>query len=686
MLIYKKIGRYISSVQEYAALHSFVFPISLLVLTLATYGVFIFALGFYWDDWPPILLSHIVDKSAVWNYFFFDRPFQSWTYYLLFPVCGDSTFAWQLSAILFRWTAALALYFTFLRIFPRQKNLFQWATVLFVVFPGFADQYSAVSFGSHFIVYTVFGLSLLTMVLAIQNKNRFWIFFLISLALTAIHLFTMEYFVGLEIIRPVLIFILLKNRDDSKRIFIKTLKYFLPYFAILTFFLYWRMVLYPQALGGNHESNYPFLIADFLKNPGTTLFTFLQIIESDLRFLFLTSWTDRLWPIEWPVQRITYWLSLFVGMIITGLYFIVQKSKETFLIEIKEAWKNIGIGFLIIFFGMFPVWSTLRQITLGKWSDRFGLAAIFGVTLILSTLLYAFFQNSKVRNTLFILLTLLSISFQIQNGNDYRKDFIRQQDFYTQLKWRIPGLEPGTALYSPTIPTGKESEYSYSAGINLLYGNSPDPVLDYWMTGPRYFSPDTLVDDRSIEIKQGLRIFQFKGSASKIVSIHMPETGCLWVVDSNYSTINSLVPIEEFWLYDDFSRQDLIVDEINPVNGLSAIFDFNSHSNWCFYFEKGDLAQSKGRYEEAISYYEQAMENKLVPLESIEYMPFIKAYVGENRIEDALSLTRKSFAKPSYAKPVLCQYWKDYLEQNSNVTNASIEEVYNSNNCSSVLH
>ena len=134
-----------------------IFPLVLLVFSLVSYGVFIANLGFYWDDWPPILLSHLPQKSLVWDYFIYDRPFQSWTYYLLFPICRDSALLWQLSAILARWTAAVTLFYSFLQVFPRQKNLLQWAAVLFVVFPGFADQNSSVSFGSHFMVYTVFG-------------------------------------------------------------------------------------------------------------------------------------------------------------------------------------------------------------------------------------------------------------------------------------------------------------------------------------------------------------------------------------------------------------------------------------------------------------------------------------------------------------------------------------------------
>ena len=215
-----------------------VFAIGLLVFAFVTHGIFIFKLGFYWDDWPPLLLSHLPDKHQIWQYFLFDRPFQSWTYYFLFPVCKDSAVCWQFSAIFFRWTAALLFYLAFLRIFPRQKTVLQWSAILFVVFPGFSNPYSSVSFGSHFIVYSIFAASLLTLVIGLQNKRLAWFLLPVSYLLTAIHLFTLEYFVGLEVLRLCIIFYLTFIPEKSKKSLLRFLLHIAPYLAILAIFLY----------------------------------------------------------------------------------------------------------------------------------------------------------------------------------------------------------------------------------------------------------------------------------------------------------------------------------------------------------------------------------------------------------------------------------------------------------------
>lgn len=660
------------------------FPILLLLLAVGTYGVFIFSLGFYWDDWPPILLSHIKNKAAIWQYWSYDRPFQSWTYYLLFPICRDSTIAWQLSAIIFRWSSGLFLYLTFLRLFPVQRIVLQWAAMLFIVFPGFSNQYSSVSFGSHFIAYTVYGLSLFTMVLAFQRKKQFWIFFPLSILFQGVQLFTMEYFVGLEALRPVVLWLVLNNsKEKPLKKFRKVLVYWLPYLVVLGVYIFWRLKLFPQAMGGSLDDNYPYLLLDILKTPVDTLSAFFQIVYRDLKFVLVTIWTDRLLPDDLYLKSITLWLSLAIGFALIWLIrrLLLNKQEDPAYVISKDHIKgNIIVSLVIFLFGSFPVWSTLREITVGKWSDRFVLPVMFGVTLLITTILFAIIKDFKTRSVFLIFLTGLSIGYQIRVGNDFRKDFINQQQFYTQLKWRIPDLEPGTAVYSPGTPTIKEADYSYTMGINLLYsGNDVAPDFDYWFIGPRYVSPSTLLNDPAYAIQNELRNFKFEGTPSKVVAVHFPSSGCLWVIDPYYSLYTTKVP--NFPLYGKLTNQDLILENDGKDNGLSKIVDFNPQNSWCYFFEKGDLAQSKGQFEKSVAFYEEAIAKGLAPSEAIEYLPFVKAYASLDQIDDAVLLTEMAFKLPDTAQPVLCRFWNDFIITKPALTLSKIDRVYNKESC-----
>lgn len=660
------------------------FPLVLLGLALVTYGVFIASLGFYWDDWPPLVFTHMADKSAVWQYFTYDRPFQSWTYYLQLPICRDSAFCWQLSVILFRWTAALALYFTFLKLFPGQKRLLQWVSALFLVYPGFSAQYASVAFGSHFLDYTVFGLSLLTMVLALKDRKRFWIFYPLSLVLTAVSLFTMEYFVGLEALRPVLIFLALSGTGEKKgKILARTLIFWSGFLIVFGIYLYWRMVLYPATMGGGTGDNYPYIFQSLLKAPGDTLSALLTTIYTDLRFVLLSAWTDRLLPVEIDLQRLTHWLALFIGLaaalIVAVLVSRNGKTENDSKAETSPA-AHLLLGAYIVIVSLVPIWSTLRLATVGKWSDRFAIPAMWGAALIAATMILAFIQPRKIQQILLVVLVGLSAAFQIRTGNEYRLDFERQQRFYSQLKWRIPSLQPDTFLYAPTMPATREADYSFTAGINLLYsGDQINPSFDYWFSGPRYYDVNDLLKDPSAELTASLRSFHASAKASDMVGVYMPATGCLWVVDPYYSQISE--GIDDFTAYGKLTNQDRILEADNGVNGLSNIFDFASHDSWCYYFEKGDLAQSKGKWQEAISYYEQAMQNKLVPSEGIEYLPFVKAFVMNGDLDQGISLSQAALDKSYLVKPPLCALWHDLAESDSKISLTFISPVYNADLC-----
>lgn len=692
-MISLKFNSITGGIKRFLSTNPISFPITLLFVSLVTYGVFISSLGFYWDDWPPIFVSHIAEKSAFWKYFRYDRPFQSWTYYFLSFICRDSTFTWQLAAILFRWTAGLTLYYSFLQVFPRARDMLRWAAVLFVVFPGFADQYASVAFSSHLLVYTVFGASLLSMLLAIKSKRFFWVFFPISLLLTAVHLFSMEYFVGLEALRPVLIYIYLrKNRENGRGVFSSTLIRWFPYLVLLIIYLYWRIAIYPASMAGEGSDNFPRLFSALVASPKDTLVAFATTMASDLRFLFITIWTDRLVPEVLPFERITFWLSLVVGFGASfgvGYILYLEKHEDTSELSKKDFARILGIALLIVFFGLLPAWSTYRQITLGKWSDRYSLAAIFGVALFFSAFLHALSQKLKLRTIVLAMMVGLSISFQVQTANDYRKDFSRQQNFYQQLSWRAPGLEPGTTLYSINVPANKEADYSFTMGINLLYSTDKlNTDLEYWFTTPRYYDPELLYGNPGTPIIHRLRTLEFEGTASNLLSINMPETGCLWVVDEYYPILQKELDVQaeitdspNYLIYSRISNPEVIKSAGLPGNNLSRIIDFSPQETWCYYFEKADLAQSKGDFNTAAELYEETVDLGLEPVEGVEYLPFIKAYNALGNVESAVKLTDLMFTKSYFTKPMMCQFWHDTITNNREISISTINQVYNAENC-----
>ena len=51
------------------------FPLALLALLVLSFGLLIPWLGFYWDDWPAIMVARLQGIGGYWAFYQIDRPF-----------------------------------------------------------------------------------------------------------------------------------------------------------------------------------------------------------------------------------------------------------------------------------------------------------------------------------------------------------------------------------------------------------------------------------------------------------------------------------------------------------------------------------------------------------------------------------------------------------------------------------
>ena len=106
------------------------------------------------------------------------------------------------------------------------------------------------------------------MVQAIQNRRFFIILTVLALIFSGLELFTLEYFVGLELLRFPLIWFLLRDISQTKNRFLSTLGYSLPYAVLFGGFLIWRFVFMPTP---GSDRNSPELLFGLVNDPLHTL-------------------------------------------------------------------------------------------------------------------------------------------------------------------------------------------------------------------------------------------------------------------------------------------------------------------------------------------------------------------------------------------------------------------------------
>lgn len=158
----------------------------------------------------------------------------------LFPLIRMTPAVMQAVALLLRWGGILFIYQTLNLIWPERKSVHQWVGALLIVFPGFSEQEVSVAFTPHLGTFLIFGGSLFLTALALRDRKRFWLWMPLSVVTGIAQIFMMEYFVVLEVLRPLVIWFILRDEQETvKRTVIRTFLTWLPFLAGLGLFLWW---------------------------------------------------------------------------------------------------------------------------------------------------------------------------------------------------------------------------------------------------------------------------------------------------------------------------------------------------------------------------------------------------------------------------------------------------------------
>ena len=84
----------------------------------------------------------------------------------------------------------------------------------------------------------------------------------------------------------------------------------------------------------------------------------------------------------------------------------------------------------------------------------------------------------------------------------------------------------------------------------------------------------------------------------------------------------------------------------------------NRPHNWCYYYEKADLARQAGDWNQVAHLGDEAFAASYRPDDLSEYLPFIEAYARLNRWNDAKQLTLSTADTMPILEPALCGLWQ----------------------------
>ena len=668
-------------------------PIALFVITFFSYGIFAYQQGFHWDDWGFVWLIRTLGKPGLFDYFATNRPFLAYVYSVTTSIFGTNPWAWQLFSIFFRWLSAVSLLWMLRIIWPKYKQQIFIISILFLIYPGFNQQAISITYGHFFLAQTLLFISIGLMLKFASDPRRLWWAGVLGVCLSAFNLFSTEYFVGLELLRPLLLWYGLREQFPNWRSRLKrATQTYGPFFLTLLGYLYWRYFILGFYL---YQLK---LVSDLESAPIGWLATLPKSIWDQWQVAFLQAWSQifQVPNFDEYGSRLTVIYILVLVLTGIGLYKIANqfiKSQET---DWRFSARFFGLGLLSLFLAGLPFLITELPIRLTFPNSRFTLPFALGSALILIAIL-ELLPHSTLKILIASGLIALAVGVQFNNGYLWREDWRLQKSYFWQMIWRIPELQPNSILLSSDTPLMYSSDNSLTFPLNLIYApdnHSTDIQYVYYHLSVR-------LGNELQAIKPGLPIQQdylaatFDSTSDQIVAVHFSPPGCFRVLHPVFDRDLPLAPasgeIAEQWLKSGVpvlprtAAKAIQISNLNQINPnptidvvLPPIFGSEPTHTWCYYFEKADLARQEDDWVKVAEIGDQVFGIPYYPDNLSEYLPFVEAYARTGRWEEARDLTRKTADQVPLLAPALCAIWQRVEKgASTNITPAQINKMKN---------
>ncbi len=614
--------------------------LTLLAATILAYGLLIPQLGFYWDDLPMSWIRYQLGFEAMTKYFSTNRPVWALLYQITTRIFPYTPIYWQVFALFWRWLGVVALWGIVKELFPQREKFALTLAMLFLLYPGFNQQWVSYLYSHFFIVLFFF---LLSQYLMLRGKT------IPALIFSALNLWMMEYFFVLELIRPLIIWITLRDIPAPRERIKRTLSLWTPYLAVFSLAVLSRIFIFNNQI-------YQFSLKDELvKAPLETILTLAKNVLSSLWTVTGAAWMQAFqFPnpaVDGPRTMAVY---AFVVIAAAGLIlFGLSKQAQVKVGGAQEINWIILLGAIMIVLAGPPFWLTNVPVSLGFPANRATLSFVLGVSFVfagLFELLPQRFQLAVV--TVFV---ALAAGRQFLWSNEFRRDWTYHKNLFWQMTWRAPGLEKNTIVLMNEELTFY-ADNSLGAALNLIYApeNHSDTV-DYVLFYPT--NRESLSLSLDTPVNYDFLAGSFSGNTSQAVVFYYSPPKCLRLLNPEIDLENRLIPD------DTFLRDAALLSSTAPIlseqtSRMPAAYGTEPAHGWCFYFEKADLARQMGDWETVTQLGDAAFALDDYPNDPIERFVFIEGYAHAGNWDEAVELSQISYKiSKNFVGPPLCKLW-----------------------------
>jgi hypothetical protein len=643
----------------------------LFYISLLAYGLLLPFLGLYGDDWEFLYAYYRHGSAGFDEVVGWMRPYSVLVYSMIAPVLGLNILAYHIYVFILRWLTAVLVWKMIKLLHPDQDQSALWVAGLFLIYPAFYQQTLPLSFSLHFSVQVMFLTSIVAMLYSLNASGlRSIILTIIGVGLT-FSVFIIEYFAGLEFIRPVLLWWALRGEALGTRLRRSVITW-MPYLGVQGLYLAWRIFFF--------ESGYqdPIIVETLQTDPSGTFSNLFVKVFDTLNGVIFTAWGS--------VFRVTQgksgWFHLgLVGLTALGslIYFRRMSWGKAYVDSPKQTFPFLWIGCLALLVSGLPLWSSALRYEQGFPADRLSLPFVLGCSLFWVGLV-TFLLRRRYHVIAIVIMISLSIGAQFLNANSFRRKADELRQYFWQLTWRMPGLEPGTFLLTQKIPLGYYSDNNLTP--LLLWTYSPQDRTDTDMY--RFFDFEVREGNviPALQSDSPVDHYTFQSNAGRAVVIFSTSNDCVRILTAQDPLVNIPEALSRAVSLSNLGQ--IITQPADPATPPDLLGPEPAHG-WCYYFSKADLSRQQQDWEAVSALGDEAFGQGLDAATPAELYPFIYGYAYSNQIERAIQLSERPRAEVNYL-PSLCRAWET-IDQNltDKGQKVVIQDYLDSLNCTAIL-
>ncbi len=615
----------------------------LVIITALVYLPNIGGLTYFKDDWYYIYDGLIGGAKIFHEMFSIDRPARGYFFEWYFLLLGAKPLAWHIGAYLWRTLSALGALWIFNILWEKEKKIAFISALLFAIYPGYYWWMSAIEYQPMItsLALQVFSIAFTLKGLQVEGY-RLKVAYAMGAVLTGwAYIALVDYAIGMEVFRFLAVYVMIARRQDTNstaarnkfRVTVKRVRdsfYALNGQLLIPIgFVFWRTFFFNNE---REATDIGLQLGAFFGSPiSTGTRWILQTLNSLLNMTAL-AWVNQFPRFFFELRMRDMAYGILFAILTLLAVFLARKTSGGDSIRAAESNSTLResalLGGLGLILGILPVIMANRYIDNGVFS-HYALPASLAAALLVSSLIHSISMpriQSAVMYIVILFAALTHYGISISAVNEARA----LEKFWWQVSWRAPALASDTMLviHYPSANMGDDGNGATELPNMIYFPQSSASIPVHYN-----LSAITLNDTNLREVMLGklymetdYRSHTVNLNYENVLVISQPTpTSCAHVVNGNAPLISFDDPASVI-LAAPSSNLENVIANAQPHIPPNFAFGDEPERNWCYYFEKADLAAQLQQWDEVTALGEEAIKLELHPQDQSEWMPFLKAY------------------------------------------------------------